>query len=65
MTTTNMFLNFGGKWDSTPLNCVSLMLLYGWEESSIALGRLGEMRREQIEFCRGLADGYRWKDRRL
>ncbi len=20
MTTTNMFLNFGGKWDSTPIN---------------------------------------------
>ena len=21
MTTTNMFLNFGGKWDSPPLVC--------------------------------------------
>ena len=26
MTTTNMFLNFGGKWDSPPLNLMQCFL---------------------------------------
>ena len=29
MTTTNMFLNFGGKWDS-PLKCVLYSNLGAW-----------------------------------
>ena len=28
MTTTNMFLNFGGKWDSAPLSSALLEMLW-------------------------------------
>ena len=35
------------------------MLLYDWEEDSIASCRLREMRGVQIVFCRELADRYR------